>query len=111
MDDVKLQLNEKGHGAFFILDGVEPLGEMVVSTGGHSLTVYHTEVAAQAEGKGYAKKMLETMVAYAREHGLKVIPLCPYVHAQFQRHPEAYADIWKKEEDNEMQKREDEQAV
>ncbi|HEU4902844.1 MAG TPA: N-acetyltransferase [Flavisolibacter sp.] len=36
-----------------------------------------------------------TMVDYARKNGLKVIPLCPYVHAQFKRHPADYADVWK----------------
>lgn len=103
MDEVNLNLNEKGHGAFFILDGVEPLGEMVVSIDGKNLTVYHTEVAAQVEGKGFAKKMLDEMVAYARKNGLKVIPLCPYVHAQFKRHPEDYADVWQNDEANEVQ--------
>ncbi len=91
-----LNLNELRHGAFCILDGTEQLGEMVVGIKGDDLTVYHTEVAAKAEGKGYAKKLLDAMVDYARSHRLKVIPLCPYVHAQFNRHPEAYADIRKK---------------
>jgi predicted GNAT family acetyltransferase len=36
------------------------------------------------------------MAAYARGHHLKVIPLCPFVNAQFKRHPEEYADIWEK---------------
>jgi hypothetical protein len=95
MEEVKLNLNEKGHGAFSIMEGAEQLGEMVVSVSDKNLTVYHTEVSAQAEGKGLAKKMLNAMVVYARNHGLKVIPLCPYVHAQFKRHPEEFADVWK----------------
>jgi uncharacterized protein len=40
--------------------------------------------------------LLSTMVDYAREHKLKVIALCPYVHAQFERHPDKYSDIWNK---------------
>jgi uncharacterized protein len=36
------------------------------------------------------------MVDYAREHKLKVIPLCPYVNAQFRRHPDQYQDVWNK---------------
>jgi hypothetical protein len=67
---------------------------MVVSISGKNLTVYHTEVSAKAEGKGFAKKMLNAMVEHARKNSLKVIPLCPYVHAQFKRHPDEYADIW-----------------
>jgi predicted GNAT family acetyltransferase len=36
------------------------------------------------------------MVDHARKNGLKVIALCPFVHAQFKRHPEQYEDIWNK---------------
>jgi predicted GNAT family acetyltransferase len=68
---------------------------MVISVSGSNLTVYHTEVLPQAEGRGLAKKLLVAMVDYARKNGLQVIPLCPYVHAQFKRHPGDYADLWK----------------
>ena len=98
MDDVTLKLNEKGHGGFYILDGAEQMGEMAISIAGNNLTVYHTEVSREAEGKGFAKKLLTAMVEYARGKGLKVIPLCPYVHAQFKRHPEEYNDIWNKDQ-------------
>lgn len=96
MDDVKLKLDEKDNGHFYILDGEEQVAEMEISISGNDLTVYHTEVLPKAEGKGLAKKLLTTMVDYARQHALKVIPLCPYVHAQFKRHPEEYADVWNK---------------
>jgi uncharacterized protein len=76
------------------------MGEMVVSITGSNLTVFHTEVSTKAEGKGYAKKLLNEMADYARKNNLKVIPLCPYVHAQFKRHPLEYADIWNKQEEN-----------
>lgn len=103
MDDVILQLNEKGHGGFYIREGGSQIGEMVVSVSGRNLTVYHTEVAPEAEGRGFAKKLLNAMTEYARKNSLKVIPLCPYVHAQFKRHPEEYADIWKGEGEKEEQ--------
>ena len=96
MDEVILKLNDNAQGGFFIVDGDEQLGEMEISINGSNLTVYHTEVSEKAEGKGFAKKLLNEMVEYARTNGLKVIALCPYVHAQFRRHPEEYADIEKK---------------
>ena len=96
MQDPELLLNEQGQGAFVILDGEEQLGEMVLSITEDELTVYHTEVSPKAEGQGLAKLLLNAMVAYAREHRLKVIALCPYVHAQFKRHPQEFEDIWKK---------------
>ena len=58
MNEVKLNLNEKGHGAFFIMDGEKQLGEMVVAISAGNLTVYHTEVATSEEGKGLAKKIV-----------------------------------------------------
>lgn len=98
MAEVKFNLDENNNGAFTILDGEEQMGEMVVDIKGSNLTVYHTEVSPEAEGKGYAKELLNTMVDYARKNHMHVTPLCPFVHAQFKRHPEDYADIWKKEE-------------
>lgn len=77
------------------MDNNEQLGEMIVKVTNHDLTVYHTEVEPKAKGKGLAKKMLTEMVSYARRNSLKVIPVCEYVKAQFNRHPEEYADMVK----------------
>jgi uncharacterized protein len=97
MEEVKLELENKNQGAFHVMEGDEQLGEMVISISGSYITVYHTKVSPKAEGKGYAKQMLNAMVDYARKNNLKIIPLCPYVHAQFKRHREEYADVWHKE--------------
>jgi uncharacterized protein len=97
MDDVKLELNENGRGKFLIMEGEEQLGEMEINIKGEVMTVYHTEVSPKAEGKGLAKKLLATMVDHARKNALKVIALCPFVHAQFKRRPEEYADVWNRE--------------
>ena len=94
MEEIKLVLNEKGQGNFFIFENGEQLGEMEISITGTNLIVAHTEVSEKAEGRGYAKKLLNAMVDHARKNNLKVIPLCPYVHAQFKRHASEYTDIW-----------------
>ena len=96
MSNVLVTLNERGHGAFYITDRDERIAEMVISVSGSYMTVYHTEVFEKGEGQGLGKQLLETMVKYARKHQLKVIPLCPYVLAQFKRHPELYNDVWNK---------------
>jgi uncharacterized protein len=98
MTEIKLELDEKKHGAFNLYEDGNKIGEMVISLRDDKLTVYHTEIDSSAEGKGYAKLLLEDMVKYSRENNLKVIALCPYVHAQFKRHPDTYADIWLKQE-------------
>jgi len=97
MAEIKLEPAEGKYSAFNMYDGNTKVGEMVISISGNQLTVYHTEVNPAAEGKGYAKQLLEAMVIYARENKLAVIPLCPFVSAQFKRHPELYADLWREQ--------------
>ena len=96
MDEVTINLDEKQHGDFSIVEDDEKIASMEIGIQEDLLTVYHTEVSASHEGKGLAKKLLLAMVSYARKNNLKVLPLCPYVFAQFTRHPEEYADIWEK---------------
>ncbi len=95
MEEVQLKLDEKKHGHFYIMENNEQIAEMQIGISGNDLTVYHTEVSPNHEGKGLAKKLLLAMVDYARKNNLKVIALCPYVFAQFKRHAAEYADIWK----------------
>jgi predicted GNAT family acetyltransferase len=94
MGDIQLQLNDLGRGAFYIMDGDERIAFMDIGINENRLVAYHTEVSPKAEGKGLAKQLLLHMVDYARQHGLKVVPLCPFVNAQFKRHPAEYADVW-----------------
>lgn len=87
--------NVKGEVQLFS-DG-NKAGKMDISVIGEKLTVYHTEVDQRYEGKGFAKLLLNELVSYARTNHLKIVPLCPYVHGQFKRHPEEYNDVWMKE--------------
>ena len=92
---VQFEINSKGNGHFFIMNEAKQIAEMVIGILDKELTVYHTQVLPEAEGKGLASQLLKAMVDYARENKLKVIALCPYVFAQFKRHPDEYEDIWK----------------
>lgn len=94
MHEIQLKLEPNGKGAFVIEQNGERLAEMVIAVDKQNLTVYHTEVSEKLKGKGVASKLLSTMVDYARQHQLKVIALCPFVSAQFKRHPELYSDVW-----------------
>jgi predicted GNAT family acetyltransferase len=94
MNDIQLKINDNGKGAFVIEDNGEQVAEMAIGISGENLTVYHTEVDERLKGQGIATRLLADMVDYARKNKLKVIALCPYVLAQFKRHPEQYADIW-----------------
>ena len=92
MEEIKEEFNQHGDGAFYLFQDNSIVAKMLVGITGNDLNAYHTE--AMIEGKGLAKKLLGAMVDYARGHHLKVTPYCPYVHAQFKRHPEQYNDIW-----------------
>jgi predicted GNAT family acetyltransferase len=52
------------------------------------MVMTHTEVAPELEGQGIAAELVRAALAHAREHGLKVRPLCSYVQAYMRRHPE-----------------------
>jgi predicted GNAT family acetyltransferase len=93
-DEIELKLENNRTGAFVIEEAGTRIAEMRIGISEGNLTVYHTEVSEKLKGKGVAARLLETMVAYARDHQLKVIPLCPYVSAQFKRHAEQYTDVW-----------------
>jgi predicted GNAT family acetyltransferase len=91
---IQLELKENGKGAFFIEQDGKRVAEMVISIAPGNLTVHHTEVDDKLQGQGISTELLEAMVAYAREHQLKVIPLCNYVSVQFKRHRTKYKDVW-----------------
>jgi predicted GNAT family acetyltransferase len=93
-NNIELKLNDAGRGAFVLEQEGKRTAEMAIGIENGNLTVYHTQVAETLKGQGIASELLSTMVSYARENHLKVIPLCPYVLAQFKRHPEQYDDIW-----------------
>ncbi|ADY51170.1 GCN5-related N-acetyltransferase [Pseudopedobacter saltans DSM 12145] len=94
METTDVILNEKNRGEVELFSDGKKVGFMEISVYNQRLTVYHTEVDSQYEGRGFAKLLLGKLVSYARENDLKIVALCPYVHAQFRRHPEDYQDVW-----------------
>lgn len=57
-----------------------------------TITIDHTGVPPEYEGRGIAAKLVNKAIADAREQGFKITPVCSYVVAQFRRHPE-WADL------------------
>ena len=52
------------------------------------MQLIHTEVPQALEGQGYGKAIVEKTLTYIRDQGYKLIPLCSFVAAYLQRHPE-----------------------
>ena len=96
MNDIELKFESNQRGAFVIEENNERIAEMAFGRQDNNLIIYHTEVNDKLKGQGTAGHLLERMVNFAREENLQVVPLCPYVLAQFKRHPERYEDIWNK---------------
>ena len=53
----------------------------------------HTGVPDSFRGTGAGRALVERLVADARAEGFRVVPLCPFVRAQAERHPE-WADVF-----------------
>ena len=52
------------------------------------LTLPHTVVPDAFAGRGVASALAITALTYAREHGLKVKPSCPFMAGYIKKHPE-----------------------
>lgn len=48
----------------------------------------HTGVPPAHRNDGIALELVERLIADARAEGLRIVPQCSYVAAQFRRHPE-----------------------
>jgi len=53
-----------------------------------TLDYHHTFVPPALRGGGIASRLTEYALRYARDHGLKVRPTCPFVARYLRRHPE-----------------------
>jgi len=55
---------------------------------GRTLDLHHTSVPPALRGSGIASRLTAYALDYAREHGYKVVPTCPFVAAYIDRHPD-----------------------
>lgn len=68
--------------------GVEGEAVLTFSRANPQLVIAdHTGTPDSMRGMGAAKALVERLVADARAEGFKVMPLCPFVKAQFDRNP------------------------
>ncbi|WP_028788723.1 GNAT family N-acetyltransferase [Terrimonas ferruginea] len=77
-------------GSFYIDgDGNEPLAELTFSMAGtDKMILDHTGVTDALRGKNAGAAMVAKAVEYARANNIRIIPLCPFARAQFDKHPE-----------------------
>jgi len=67
------------------------LAELDYQRVGAEIIFTHTGVPAALEGRGIAGALVKTGLNYARDHGLAVVPICPFVKGYIERKPEYQA--------------------
>lgn len=65
------------------------LAVLTYERGDDDVALLHTVVPAALEGQGIGGRLAEAAVAWAREQQLEVVPVCSFVQAWLERHPEA----------------------
>ena len=77
---------EESKGVFIAEKNGEKAGEMTYSmAGSNKMIIDHTEVNPEFKGQGVGKKMVLAAVEFARENSVKVLPLCPFAKATFDK--------------------------
>ncbi len=59
---------------------------------GGLIRLLYIEVPRELQGRGFAAVLLREVLAWARERGLQVVPVCSYVQIFMRRHSE-YDDL------------------
>lgn len=83
------QINRENKGFFKAVSDEKEAGRMTYSWAGKErFIIDHTEVKPEFNGRGVGKQMVMAAVHYARENKLKIIPLCPFAKAMFEKNSE-----------------------
>ena len=93
--EIKIEKQTAGESGRYLgrIDGVDGQAELDFTVRGPKLiSADHTEAPLSMRGTGAAMALVEFMIADARAEGFRVVPICPYVRAQYRKHPE-WADV------------------
>ena len=85
--------DETTHGGYYAdVEGSRRRAELTWTARGKARIAEHTFTPPEARGQGIALRLVEAMIADARDQGFTIVPQCPYVEAQFRKHAE-WADV------------------
>jgi uncharacterized protein len=86
---IRKELSAKGGRYVAAVEGIDGEGELVFTQRDPMLiSADHTLAPESMRGTGAALALVQHMIVDAREHGFKVVPVCPYVRAQYKKHPD-----------------------
>jgi len=89
--DVRVEKVVSGAAGRYVarIAGTDGEAEIIFTIHGPALiSAEHTNAPESMRGTGAAAALVEHMISDARANGFKIIPICPYVQAQYKRHPE-----------------------
>lgn len=91
-DRIETELSDKRGRYVIRKDGAE--AELTFSIASPKLRIAdHTGVPEELRYHGLGQKLVEHLVADARENGFKIVPLCPFVNSERRKHPE-WSDVF-----------------
>lgn len=84
----------KGKNKFYIgYEEKEPLAEIDIDDFSKNvMTINHTYVSEKLKGQGAGKRLVESVVDFARKRDKRVIPVCEFAKKEFSKHKE-YKDV------------------
>jgi predicted GNAT family acetyltransferase len=85
-DTLHVTDNEVTHQYEAWLDG--ELARLEYRRTGDRIVFTHTEVPSTIERRGIGSELVRVALDDAKAQGLQVVPVCPFVRAYIQRHPE-----------------------
>ena len=84
-----MQIERQQHGVkgmFYVGDPQNPQAAMVYRTDAKN------NIIIELRGQNAGYQLVNTAVEYAREHNIKILPLCPFAKSVFDKKPE-FADV------------------
>ena len=91
MTSITITMEDDGrHGRYVAkVEGIDAEAELTFTHRGPGLiSADHTGAPEALKGTGAAAALVDHLVADARARRFRVIPICPYVRARYEKHPE-----------------------
>ncbi|HEY0438266.1 MAG TPA: GNAT family N-acetyltransferase [Phenylobacterium sp.] len=79
-------MNEETHRFELTLEGHTAFAEYNLLH--DAIVLPHTVTPPELEGRGVGSALAKAALGYAREHGLKVKPICTFMAGYIEKHPE-----------------------
>ena len=94
-DKITIARSEKGSKGRYEarVAGRDGIGELTFSRlSPTKIIADHTAVDDSLRGIGVGQALVEQLISDARSDGFSIVPLCPFIRSQYQRHPE-WSDV------------------